>query len=82
MVDNYVPAELYYSLKHVEADTASELEDKMLRIRVRLKDPVTFSTPQYAEGKWHTWFSHDFSKKYKGREKLQFERQKVPEENE
>lgn len=66
----YIEPQLYRSFKHIEAKSPKELEKMMLMIQLKSGMPIKFTPPTYSEGKWHTWFNHNFEKEMDFKDKL------------
>lgn len=66
----HIPSNIFMSYKLLQSKTPQELEESMLRVQIENKSPVNFTAPTFSEGKWSTWYLHDFSKDIDPRAKL------------
>ena len=66
----YQASQLFITYKHIQAKTPAQLEQMMLQIQVTAQVAIDFTAPTYSEGKWHTWYLHDYSKDIRPQDKL------------
>lgn len=57
---DYQESNLYISYKYVSAPNHKKLEAMMLQIQINNKKAIRFTPPQHVEGKWVTWYLHDY----------------------